>query len=369
MESLKSEGIIYKDLEFIGEGLTSKVYKAIRKDSTYNSDYVVAIKILKSKKMVQILQQEFEKLKMLNNPSFVRLFTWEVFNGQPALILEYLEGGNLLDLMTKFVLAEDEIDYITAKVFTALYELKKKNYYHGDVSLKNIFVTSEGLVKLLDFGISNDSPPMGSPLFFSPERWLGQGPSIESDFFALGIINKILHQGFVPHLVETKNIKEFAFKNINQNSLLDQLPNIRTWSISRENNYEVQKKLALKASQLSSELNIQTEVIWSLSYYIRTIARGTTKVAVNILGVFVFSLTFPEQTGQHIYSLDIRSEVPWGIGVDERNWYYARHKMRIPKSLNKIKFSYLGKQINQIFKEKKREQIVLNDSFFEDNNK
>ncbi|MCB0378795.1 MAG: protein kinase, partial [Bdellovibrionales bacterium] len=95
MERVSGQAPIYEIQNLIGEGLTSCVYKAVRKDPRGWTAQKVALKVLKSKKDVHILKNEFEKLQRVRSKYCVKLLAWETLPQGPALVLELLQGLSL----------------------------------------------------------------------------------------------------------------------------------------------------------------------------------------------------------------------------------------------------------------------------------
>ena len=116
------------------------------------------------------------------------------------LLMEYIEGMDLWSHLTQNgCLSEDEAVSLIKKVVYALGKLHDRRIVHLDIKLSNIMVTSEGDVRLIDFGLANhlDLPdlihesfyePKGTPCYIAPEQFIGIRDDVRSDIFSLGVM-------------------------------------------------------------------------------------------------------------------------------------------------------------------------------------
>ncbi|MCJ8276184.1 MAG: protein kinase [Bdellovibrionales bacterium] len=207
--------------QFLGEGLTSRVYKAFRCDGQGYTQQPVAVKIVKSKKHIQILRNEFEKLQKVQSPNCVKLFSWEQLPQGPALILELLDGLSLHELNRMTTIPAELVDEIIAQAQMGLRDIHRNGFNHGDLNLKNIFITKEGVVKLLDFGVMNGGgEQLGTPQFMSPEIWKVENYTGQSDLFSLGMIREYLIEVDPQFNPQKNNWKSYLGSYFGRNSLL-----------------------------------------------------------------------------------------------------------------------------------------------------
>lgn len=213
---IRPEGPTYKIEREVGEGLSARVFKAIREDSRGHAKQIVALKVLKSGTDVSSLRREFETLARINSPHCVRILGWENLEDGCALVLEWIEGVTLYDLAKFKVLPTQIIDEIVAQIYDGLCDLKKSGLFHGDLSPRNVMINTEGTVRLLDF----TSLPQGGHLvqgtaaYLAPEIWSGHAGSFEADLFALGLIRHDLcgGRGFATSPGDTEAARLRAFK-------------------------------------------------------------------------------------------------------------------------------------------------------------
>lgn len=190
-----SKQTYFELVHLAGEGLNGCVYKALRKDATGTISQTVALKILKSKDSVLFWRQEVQSLLQVNSPHCVKVFDFEWVNDQPAMVLEWLEGVTLAELFKNVDVPTPLAREILTQVQSGLVDLHLSDLCHGDLHMENIFITNEGQIKLLDFGLANQSRfrVQGAPEVRAPELDSENGrPSLWSDLYSLGIIAKQL---------------------------------------------------------------------------------------------------------------------------------------------------------------------------------
>ena len=255
MKLLKAESAKYEIERKIGEGLTSEVYKAFRVDSRGETRQVVALKVLKSKKLVHILRQEFSRLIKVQSLHCVKLLGWENLEAGPALVLEHLEGLTLYEVVHRGALTGESIKEILAQVQEGLKSLHQSHLVHGDLNPRNIFITQQGFVKLLDFGWSSRAgETMATPQFMAPELWEGLEKSEATDQFALGLIYKDLRQGRLLIEREHEGWKNRAYRVAGDNDLLARKPEQRSWLPGKSHRHRREKLSKLVKTHLQKKV-------------------------------------------------------------------------------------------------------------------
>src|SRR2546423_7586031 len=194
----------------IGEGGMGEVYRAF--DPKINRE--VAIKILPAalsadKDRLARFEQEAQAAGGLNHPNILVIHHIDTHDGAPYIVSELLEGETLRDRMGGVAVAQRKaIDYAlqTAHGLAAAHE---KGIIHRDLKPENLFVTNDGRVKILDFGLAklavgdgtksqtevptrrvNTDPGtvMGTAGYMSPEQLRGKPADHRSDIFSFGAI-------------------------------------------------------------------------------------------------------------------------------------------------------------------------------------
>jgi len=186
MRTVVAKKSYYEIRETLGVGLTSEVYKAFRRDGGGWTKQEVALKVIKSKNDVQVLKKEFERLSQIRSKYCVRVLAWENLENGHALVLEYINGVTLHKLMVSNMLHSENVIEVLTQVRLGLQTLHRNKVFHGDLNLKNIMISREGVVKIIDFGFENGpGTQFYTPQFASPDRKNGASASKESDLYSL----------------------------------------------------------------------------------------------------------------------------------------------------------------------------------------
>ena len=174
----------------LGEGLNANVYRAVSSSKEFGIQQVYALKVLKRKDDLDHFKKEFSTLSRVEGKHLVKLLGWKKYKGYPGLLLEYIEGINLNELLLNSHLTDKESNWIYHEVIEGLIELKSHSLYHGDLSPKNIMISRTGEVKLIDFGLTRwrTKKVEVTPEFAAPELIKGESPSFKYDLFSLNRI-------------------------------------------------------------------------------------------------------------------------------------------------------------------------------------
>ena len=153
----------YEIQSSIGAGGMGEVYKA--RDKRLNRD--VAIKVLPTSfsadpDRLQRFAQEARAAAALSHPNILSIFDIGEDGGAPYVVSELLEGETLRDRLRNGPLATRKaIDY-AAQVARGLAAAHEKGIVHRDLKPENIFITNDGRVKILDFGLAKLTRPEGT---------------------------------------------------------------------------------------------------------------------------------------------------------------------------------------------------------------
>lgn len=190
--------VAYRMFECIGEGLNGSVFRATREDLGSHLKQEVALKILKSKNLVEKWRREFQSLSQVRSKHCVQVLGFDWIEDKPVLVLEYVRGANLGQILREQDVSLAELECIFAQVREGLEDLAKDGLFHGDLSLSNILVDTEGGVRLIDFGLGNnhDEEREVTVEFAAPQILQGERPNLESDFYSLEQIKKFIDSRF-----------------------------------------------------------------------------------------------------------------------------------------------------------------------------
>lgn len=199
----------YRILQKIGSGGMGDVYRA--HDGRLDRD--VAIKILRSASIgdpdrLRRFEQEARAAAALNHPNIVAIYDIGTHDNSPYIVSEMLEGETLRQKLTGGALTVRTcIDY-GRQIASGLVAAHEKRIIHRDLKPENLFITRDGQVKILDFGIAKltareteENPTvismttqtkvgtvLGTVGYMSPEQLRGKPVDHRSDIFSLGAI-------------------------------------------------------------------------------------------------------------------------------------------------------------------------------------
>ncbi|MGE5055832.1 MAG: protein kinase domain-containing protein [Acidobacteriota bacterium] len=195
----------YEVLSSLGAGSMGEVYRA--RDSRLDRE--VAIKVLPE--LVSLdperllrFEQEAKAAAALNHPNILAVYQMGTFLGMPYLVSELLEGKTLTEVIRRNPVALRKAIDFGVQIARGLAAAHEKGIVHRDLKPDNLFVTKDGRVKILDFGLAKVIQPKGSANlaatitlpgvalgtigYMSPEQVRGQATDQRADIFALGAI-------------------------------------------------------------------------------------------------------------------------------------------------------------------------------------
>jgi len=171
-------------LRRLGTGGMGVVYLA--RDTALGRD--VALKTLPALRTGSVarLRDEARAMAGLNHESLATIYGLEVWRRTPVLVVEYLAGGTLAGRLARGPLPRAEVVALGIRLADALTYMHDRGLLHRDVKPGNIGLTSDGLAKLLDFGLSDAAgAPAGTPAYLPPEALDGAPPDAADDLWGL----------------------------------------------------------------------------------------------------------------------------------------------------------------------------------------
>jgi serine/threonine-protein kinase len=206
----------YRMVREIGRGGTGVVYLAERSDGQFEMN--VAIKLMRpemsSRRMAERLSEERQTLAALDHPNIARLLDGGATeDGAPYLVMEHVEGVAIDEYCDAHRLTTRQRLDLFLEVCRAVQHAHRSLVLHRDLKPRNILVTVDGAVKLLDFGIAKLLPsadPGGdlratataeralTPAYASPEQVRGEPLTTASDVYSLGVVLYELLTGHHP---------------------------------------------------------------------------------------------------------------------------------------------------------------------------
>jgi len=191
----------------LGSGGMGEVYRV--RDTRLGRD--VALKILpdsfaRESDRLQRFETEARAVAALNHPNILAIFDIGQHNGSPFLVSELLEGETLREVLEGGPLPQRKAIEYGVQIAQGLASAHEKGIIHRDVKPENIFVSREGRIKILDFGLAKQAQArgkdgatvtsshtaagmvLGTAGYMSPEQVRGEPADARSDIFAFGAV-------------------------------------------------------------------------------------------------------------------------------------------------------------------------------------
>ena len=212
---------MYQITELLGQGGMATVYKGYREDI----DRYVAVKVLPphpglDHQFVDRFKLEARTIARLQHPHILPLYDYGVEDDIIYLVMAYVAGGSLADMMDKGRIPLPEIERVLRQVAGALDYAHRQGVIHRDIKPDNILLDNDGNVLLADFGIvkivsgessTNTNPALtqtgglvGTPAYMSPEQGSGLSDiTTRADQYSLGVVVYEMLTGEPPYTADT----------------------------------------------------------------------------------------------------------------------------------------------------------------------
>ena len=203
----------YEILALLGSGGMGQVYSA----RSIISGRIEAMKILlpdiaAEPDLTARFTAEIRILAGLEHPNIAQLRTAFEFENRLVMIMEFVEGVTLEKRASESPIPLNDVLNYSAQVLAALSYAHSKGVTHRDIKPANIMITSNGLVKLMDFGLAKSTTDlqltrpgttMGSVYYMSPEQVRGGTIDARSDIYSFGVTLYEMLTGRRPFQAET----------------------------------------------------------------------------------------------------------------------------------------------------------------------
>ena len=193
----------YRILELLAAGGMGEVYRA--RDPELGRD--VGIKVLSQRAEITIDQlarfdREARAVAALNHPNILTVYDVGVDRDIPYVVSELLDGETLRARLDRGALPIDEAVRVARQVLAGLAAAHGKGIIHRDLKPQNLFLTGDGVTKILDFGLAKQlvrTPGrevdvtergviIGTAGYMAPEQIRGEQPDVRSDLFSFGAV-------------------------------------------------------------------------------------------------------------------------------------------------------------------------------------
>ncbi|KAJ2916361.1 hypothetical protein MD484_g4030, partial [Candolleomyces efflorescens] len=201
--------LIYSKIKKVGQGASGHVYVA--KEIATGKKVAIKEMDLSHQPRKELIVNEILVMKESQHPNIVNfLESYLVKNNELWVVMEYMEGGALTDIIENNTMVEDQISSICLETCKGLMHLHSQSIIHRDIKSDNVLLDAQGRVKITDFGFSakltnqksKRATMVGTPYWMAPEVVKQKEYGAKVDIWSLGIMAIEMIENEPPYLDE-----------------------------------------------------------------------------------------------------------------------------------------------------------------------
>lgn len=227
----------YSPLRAVGRGGMATIYLYENR----LTGELLAVKSMHQQSMADSLSlerffHEVQASTRLDHRNIVKVFGYGEWNSQPAMVMEFVDGGDLKSLMDRLGNLPTEVTcYILIQIFRGLDYSHRLGIVHRDIKPSNILIDRNGTIKITDFGVSrvadltrltHTGDVLGTPAYMSPEQASGESVDERSDLFSAGVLLYEMLTNINPFISDNPSVTLLNIIRCNPTPVFERNPTI-----------------------------------------------------------------------------------------------------------------------------------------------
>jgi serine/threonine protein kinase/tetratricopeptide (TPR) repeat protein len=218
--------------------------------------------------------REAQAAACLSHPNIVTIHEVSEYQEKPFIVMEFVEGESIRDLVSKRLLPVDQVLDIAVQIGEGLAKAHKMGIIHRDVKSQNILIDKEDRARILDFGLAKvkkdsmltqSGVPMGTVAYMSPEQARGAEVDHRTDIWSLGVVLYEMLTGQMPFKGEHDQAVIHSILNaepVHIGSLREEIPKSLTKTVARSlckapaQRYQSMEELLIDLREVRKDLEV-----------------------------------------------------------------------------------------------------------------